>query len=257
MSFTQITEKNNLIPYVSTKQYGLGYIEYFTSDTDGSWTVPSGISAVRVRIFGAGAGNNGGGGGFTMGIIPVTPGSSISIGVAPSDTNTAGTSSFGSSLSVTGATTNGGAGGAGVGGTVNNTGGSGVNSSCGGGVASLFGNGGQGIGERDNSRNYATGTSGGGGVIGTNGGAGLTGAGGQVTGDSVNGPSASNAPAYEIKHIDHIGTGGGGAGGPSSSASGGHGFNGGGGGYYGNGGFPGGGGGNAGRGAGGLIIVEY
>ena len=239
MSFTQITPKNNLIPYVQTQQFGSGVIEYYLQTT--VWAVPLNVSAVRVRIFGTGAGNGGGGGGFCMGIAPVSAGTNVTITVAQPTTGNAGTSSFGSFFSATGATTS--AGGTGVGGSVNNTGGVGVANIVGGGVASLFG-------DRGTSYPLKGGTSGSGQSDGT-GTAGLTGQGGAYISTGNAGTFDSNAPSYEILHIDHIGTGGGGG------YHKGNGFNGGGGGYFGLGGFPGGGGGDNSYGTGGLIILEY
>ncbi len=79
----------------------------------GSWTVPSGISQVRARVWGAGGGGGGGGGGagaggsgggYTEGYFPVTPGTTIAItiGVGGSSGLAGGTTSFGAFASASG-----------------------------------------------------------------------------------------------------------------------------------------------------------
>ncbi|WP_114910883.1 glycine-rich domain-containing protein [Acidibrevibacterium fodinaquatile] len=77
----------------------------------GTWTVPSGISQVRARLWGAGGGAGGGGsgaggsgGGYAEGYFPVTPGTTIAITVGAGGTSglAGGTTSFGTFASATG-----------------------------------------------------------------------------------------------------------------------------------------------------------
>jgi hypothetical protein len=156
----------NINPISGT--FGTGRITTFA--TSGTFIVPSGITAVRVRMWGAGGIGRytynglvgygysaGGGGGFAMKTITVSPGNSFAVTVGQSPS---GSSSFGSSVSATGGA-NGtplgdGSGGTGSGGDINFTGGAGgiFNSYVfnytqysipgGGGAASMFGNGGRG-----------------------------------------------------------------------------------------------------------------
>ena len=72
----------------------------------GTWTVPSGISQVRARLWGAGGGSGAGGsgGGYAEGYFPVTPGTTIAITVGAGGTSglAGGTTSFGTFASATG-----------------------------------------------------------------------------------------------------------------------------------------------------------
>jgi len=195
----------------------------FTSS--GTFTVPSGIGKVYVRVWGAGGGGGGvlstgtysaaggaAGGGYTEGYVAVTPGQSIAVTVGvggtggtgtPSNGGVGGTSSFGSFMSATG-----GAGG--------NLAGNGV-------IAGSQGTGGTGTG----GGLAVTGFAGNGGLAATNGG------GGSGGGAFCSGTSQGNA----INGSGSIGSfpGGGGEGTAASSA----------------GGFAGGAGGA------GLIVVNY
>ena len=88
----------------------------FQPTTQGVWTVPSGVSAVRLRIWGgggaggngfAGAGGGGAGGGYSEGYLGVTPGQSFTVTVGNGGAGTGagsvgGASSFGSAASATG-----------------------------------------------------------------------------------------------------------------------------------------------------------
>jgi hypothetical protein len=119
--------------------------------SNGTFTVPSGVTKVRVRVWGGGgggggsagggAGGGGGGGGYSEGLVTVTPGAGIPVtvgggGAAGGTTaGTGGTSSF-SSVSATGGQGGsggsgagflGGSGGTGSGGYLNFTGGPGAN----------------------------------------------------------------------------------------------------------------------------------
>lgn len=222
--------------------FGNGNVRIFTSS--GTWNVPPGVANVRARCFGAGGSNSGSGGGFTMlaiyGLSGVT---SVAVTVGAAVASTAGgTSSFGSYCSATGGGTAGAAAGTGIGGDINTTGGLGASGQGGGGVASLFGDGGRG-----GISNGFSGASGGGASTGasTIGGSGFFGSGGLA---AV--PAAANLPTFSI---DFIGTGGGGALNQP-------GINGGGGGGTGtSGGYPGGGSGTGtgGIGAAGMVIVEW
>ena len=274
--------------------FGTGKIQFFIAST--TWTVPSGITSVRVRVWGGGAGgaNNiangkgGAGGGFAIGVIAVTPAASITITVGNGGMKgtAGGTSSFGASISATGGsqsnTATSQAGGTGSGGDLNYTGGGIGNSFAGAGAANLFGNG-SGTDGRTNppgaSYKYS-GSSGAGtdlpnsyyGGI-SSGGSGFFGTPGGITNPNatINGPVPLDyigaGPGGGIAYINTATTG--------ATASytdiGGWGINGGGGassstvaGYAGGGGFPGGGGGVngsgglfGGKGGEGLVVVEY
>ena len=75
----------NLTPTGKTK------VAFTTSNSDQSWVVPSGKTYILVKCWGSGGGagqrgswystGSGGGGGFTRGIIPVTPGETLTIRV--------------------------------------------------------------------------------------------------------------------------------------------------------------------------------
>lgn len=150
-----------------TGVFGTGKVEYYWDN--GTFTVPSGITSVRVRCWGSGGYTNnrwggGGGGGFAMKTITgLTSGASISVTVP---TSSSGTASFGAYVSATGGVSvggdsTGGTGGTGVGGDINYVGGkgSGNNNSTsyfagGGGAASLHGNGGDAPGFA-NTQQYA------------------------------------------------------------------------------------------------------
>ena len=226
-----------------------------------TWTVPPGVDAVRVRLWGGGGNSLGAGGGFAMKTIYGLSGTTsvlVSVGFGGNaTTTTGGTSSFGSFVSATGGAGGGtGAGaGAGSGGDINTSGGTSV-SPNGAGAGSIFGN-----GASAGASNVQRTTYGGGGVGGTNangGGSGFIGVG--AAGNSVT-TVPLNVTAYfpagsglNKFSIDFIGTGGGGTsytngrngGGSSDNA-----------GITVSGGVPGGGAGASGLGGYGLVIVEW
>jgi len=174
-----------------TGVFGNGQIELFSNT--GTFTVPIGVSKVRVRVWGGGGNTLGGGGGFAMKVCDVTQGSTIAVTVGIAEQ----TSSFGSFVSATGGATSG-AGGTGVGGDVNFTGGMG--GSAGGGSANVFGNGG--VWGR-------SGFSGGGAhTAATVGGSGMGSTGGWAD-NTANNPKLAPT-TMPISIIDFIGTGGGG-----------------------------------------------
>jgi hypothetical protein len=245
-----------------TGVFGTGQVQFYPGGTTAqtyTWTVPPGIGKVRVRVWGGGAGGNGatnggGGGGFAMkaiydltGVASIT----VTVGLGGASTISGGTSSFGSFVSVTGGVSSTGAGGTATGGDLNYTGGAGaVTSIAGGGVAGLFGNGGN-ANASAAIVNGANGCSGsGGGASPSCGGNGFLGVGAQYssTATTISNPATSGLqPQFSI---DFIGCGGGGTG-PNP------GVNGGGGGSASFGGYPGGGGGSSAYGAPGLVIVEW
>lgn len=175
------------------------------------WTAPSGVARVRVRVIGAGggggagasgySGGGGGAGGYAEGIFVVTPGTAITItvggggagGSSAAAGSAGGSSSFGTLCSATGGSggnTNnspnyaGGAGGLGVGGQINCSGGYGSDGASVsffgglGGASALGGGGRASIGGNYPTNGQAPG-SGGGGAYSTNG-TGGTGANGIV-----------------------------------------------------------------------------
>ena len=81
--------------------------------TDGTFTVPAGVTSVGIRIFGGGAGGSsviGGMGGMGEAVVPVTAGTTIAVTVGaggagavwPGAASPGGTSSFGTLVSATG-----------------------------------------------------------------------------------------------------------------------------------------------------------
>jgi hypothetical protein len=127
-------------------------------DFNGTWTRPSGVTKIHVKLVGGGAGGSqsgrgGGAGGYAEKIIDVTSISSVNVTVGGrvlSNTN-GNSTSFGSYLSATGGFTNhfsgngsGGIGGIGSGGDINSRGGGGSSQHSNGGsagAASYFGGG--------------------------------------------------------------------------------------------------------------------
>ncbi len=265
--------------------FGTGLIRiHGSSRASYTFTVPTGITSVRVRVWGAGGGGcgssanaGGGGGGFAIGEFDVVAGTSyaITVGQGGAPSTSGGTSSFGSLISATGGAgqndTTYHEGGVGQGGYANYYGGGAGGNYCGGGgSASLFGHGTPGIANSGSGNTGAYGPPGGGagGGFGYSatpstsvvGGpiAGFTGSFykvGDYDGTNTNGLISVNS---SFQSIDTLGTGSGGAG-----ATGTFGVNGGGGGREaGSGGWPGGGGGTGssnswGSGADGCVIVEY
>lgn len=255
-----------------TGAFGSGLARFFTVAGSYTWTVPSGITAIRLRLWGGGAsgsGTSGGGGGAFCyrALLGVTPGSTVNVTVG----NVAGSSivTYGASTFTAGGAS-GTSGGTASGGDINNGGGFSASSTPGGGVGSLLALGGYGdqvsyggsSGGSSNDTAYP----------------GFTGSAGAV-GQGLLYSTASNTKQYnlpsqagDIRFTDLIGTGTGGYGAgnvTSGGLRGGNGANGGGGGQGngsgngGHGGFPGGGGGGggatgtAGSGASGLVIIEY
>lgn len=261
--------------------FGEGNYQAFASGSH-TFTVPEGVSSIRVRVCGGGGGGGtsstggGGGGGYAHSTLTVSAGSTYVVSVAPSATyfSSGSASSFGSLLSATGGI-KGGIGGIGIGGDFIARGGSGGSGyGSGGGAGSQLGNGGDG---GSSSSGYV---SGGGGVGKGTPTAYHTGGSAFFGGKNIFGESAPSTGAsflYRFPFDSFTGGGGqytstadlhhGGSGGGGSSGSStymGNGGDGGGGGYCdnatgGNGGLGGGGGngGNGGNGGGGFVVVEW
>ena len=184
--------QNSIVNNPFTGVFGNGQIQMFPQS--GTFTVPIGVSKVRVRIWGGGGNAAGGGGGFAMKVCDVSPAQAIAVTTGGS----AQASSFGSFVSATAGVTSA-AGGIGVGGDVNYQGG--LGGTAGGGAANIFGNGG--------NRNSSGASGGGQSANGLQSG----GSGFGSTGGFQNG--TANDPKYPpttlpITSIDFIGTGGGG-----------------------------------------------
>jgi hypothetical protein len=238
-------------------QFGSGNILYFNASS--TFVVPAGVSAVRARCWGGGGGAiasyGAGGAGFAMKVVAgLVPGAAVAVtvGAGWAGGTTGGTSSFGPYVSATGGVyglASGSAGGSGIGGDINRTGGIVLAAGAGGGgAANYFGNGGQ---------NGASGCSGGGGAASANGGSGLSGQGGTFIGTAgYYEKNAAPATPSLATVLDLVGTGGGGGGAGSNW---GPGWNGGGGGTGSNGGFPGGGAGAGAApwGGNGLVTLEW
>jgi hypothetical protein len=245
-----------------TGTFGTGNVRFFAGlprvagASVSNFVVPSGISSVRVRLWGAGN-QEGTSSGFAIKTIyGLTEGQTIVVTAANAPTTTTRSdSSFGSFVSVTGGSTYASATrGTGVGGDINYIGGrphsSGLAAA---GTANVFGNASDGA----NVGNGISGVSGAGSVQGTDsnpsqGGDGIYGRGGfhyfaSSVGASITLPTSGLDST--VLNLDAIGTGGGGANRQS-------GINGGGAGNNGLGGFPGGGGAGTTGGAG-LVIVEW
>lgn len=142
VNFGQTTVTTNNIATLPTAPFlpwklpqlspGTRNLAVFQPATQGSWTVPAGVAAVRLRIWGGGgaggsgsggAGGGGAGGGYCDGFYDVLPGQSflVAVGNGGAGSGSAGgTSSFGSLASATGgqAGTNGSAGNGGTGAAV-------------------------------------------------------------------------------------------------------------------------------------------
>jgi hypothetical protein len=256
MAITKVNQIFNPI----TGVFGSGNIMVYAGSTNPSavaqtsttftWTVPAGVDAVRVRLWGGGGYLNGAGGGFAIKSIYGLSGTTsvlITVGFGGNSVTVNGaTSSFGSFVSATGGVSANVTAGTGTGGDINTSGGAGSTAaqSGGGGVGSIFGNGASAFSNYFNQNTFG---GGGAGVYeATNGsGAGFIGAGAS--------DNQHRAPGSGIDQfsIDFLGTGGGG--GYVTN-----GRNGGGGGRSSHGGIPGGGGGStSGLGAPGFVIVEW
>jgi len=177
--------------WVSSALSSFSNMQVFTSN--GTFTVPSGVTKVKVTVVGGGAGGSsgsgnagaGGGGGTAIKIISgLTPAGTVSVtvGSGGSAGSNGGTSSFGAYCSATGGSTttgaNGGPGGSGSSGDLNMTGQGGNGGALvgsrgyyGGGGSSFMGGGGAG---------YVDGGGGNGGLYGGGGGSGASGAAGVV-----------------------------------------------------------------------------
>lgn len=246
-----------------TGVFGTGNMQIFGLGQSGTFTVPAGVSNVRVRMWGSGGNSSGSGGGFALKTIyGLTPGTAIAVTVPSSAAGGGASASFGSYVSATGGGNSGGTPGAGVGGDINATGGTGYSGHGSGGVGNLFGQGGNGSNSGTNPPIPGS-SGGGGGTFSSNswstpgtGSVIASGSGSYFAVSSTNAGISINPATSGMTQfsVDFIGCGGGGAG-SCSGGYGGHGVNGGGSGPTGSGGYPGGGGGA--YGAGGMVIVEW
>jgi len=215
-----------------------------------SWTVPTGVTTCRVRVWGGGgsgaAGIAGGGGGFVLKTITSLPAGTVTVtvgvgGNAGNNPGTGGTSSFGAYVTATGGRNNPSTGGAGSSGDINMNGSASTVAQIGGNAGNLFipftGVSGTEILHLGGSPEVALTIMGtptnGLDKIGTGYLFGLPST--AVIGTQMNSLSTSTSP-----NIESFGNG---VGGNSS--------------IQGTGTYPGGGGANGGGGAGGLVIVEY
>ena len=179
-----------------------------------TWTIPPGVGAVRVRLWGGG-GYGGGGGSFALktindlsGLTSVT----ILVGYGGNDTTTTGgTSSFGSFVSAAGGTTT--TGGAATGGDINFSGGSG-NATYPGGAASIFGTGATGNSSFPGAPSFGGAAGGWPSTVAPFGGSSLIASGGSQTVGSVT-TQVTQLPTSGLSQfsIDFIGCGGGSIGG--------------------------------------------
>jgi hypothetical protein len=90
-----------IIPLVQSKN--MRVVQAYTG-SDVSFTVPSGVTRIYAKLWGAGGGGGskwgwgyaapGGGGGFTHGVIATTPGETLTLIVGQGGTNTVGTGSI-------------------------------------------------------------------------------------------------------------------------------------------------------------------
>lgn len=106
---------NNFSPFQInnpiTGIFGSGNVQVYGLGLTGTFTVPAGVTAVRVRMWGGGGGSAGGGGGFALKIITgLSPAATIAVTVGAAGGGAGGTSSFGAYVSATGGAS-GGAGG--------------------------------------------------------------------------------------------------------------------------------------------------
>jgi hypothetical protein len=115
---------------------GTHNLEFFTPTTQGNWNVPSGVTSVKLRIWGGGgsggagvggAGGGGAGGGYSEGYYNVSAGQTIAITVGNGGVgngSAGGSSSFGNLASASGgqAGANGAPGSVGAGGIAGGTG---------------------------------------------------------------------------------------------------------------------------------------
>ena len=115
---TQINNSLNLSGTLGTKVAPAGYLGTFGNGlfqpfgVSGTFTVPTGITSIRVRVVGAGgggfaSGTGGGGGGYAHGVFTVIPGATYTVtigigGTAGASATAGGTTSFGALISATG-----------------------------------------------------------------------------------------------------------------------------------------------------------
>ncbi len=200
---TQITPASIIYyptaPFIAFKLNTLtpGFSRIYTFNNSGSFVVPIGSTAVKVRLCGGGGGGGsgapqlggagGGAAGYAEGIVPVQPGQSIPVivgdggagGISGGALATAGgTSAFGSAISATGGQFGanaasfaaGGSPGIGAGGTINLAGGFGSDGNAGSsifagnGAASCFGGGGRAAASGSNPQQVALAPGSGGGA---------------------------------------------------------------------------------------------
>ena len=118
-----VYQENPGIKFVEPRIFGNAMVKVYSFPGSDTFTVPAGVSKIRVRVVGAGGGGakanssapvvatGGGGGGYAVGVFSVTPGTQYTVTVGAggagqpnTDTNgnPGGSTSFGALISATG-----------------------------------------------------------------------------------------------------------------------------------------------------------
>jgi hypothetical protein len=194
---------NNRLYVVGGDSGNAGSVSYTTGGTN-TFTVPTGVTSITVKAWGAGGGGGGGsgssgvgggggGGGFAQATISVTPGWSLNVSVGSGGNNAATNSDGGngggfSAVQHSGTYLIQAGGGGGGGGTIGSTTGNGGDGGAGGGLNGVTGGNGGGTSPGDGGgrgTNTAGGAAGAAGTGGHAGAAGIANAGGDAGGSST------------------------------------------------------------------------